>query len=160
MQDLIPDYFFGFDYLNVPLYNCVPVYPADTLRLDRQRAQDFADYLCTKYKTSEVKNTKLSDLPDDIIANILHRLGAFEILVNARRVCKAWREICEDQAMWRVIYIENLGSELWWKIRELEEMCRQAIDRRQGQLVDIKIEHIASDELLKYLADNKSVFSF
>ncbi|XP_074327132.1 putative F-box/LRR-repeat protein 23, partial [Apium graveolens] len=112
---LIPNYSFGFDNLNVPLYNCVPVHPADALRLARQRAQDFADYLCKKYGTREVKNTHLSDLPDDIIENILQRIGAFEILVNAQR----------------------------------------AIDRSQGQLVHIKIEHIATDELLDYLAANK-----
>ncbi|XP_074327129.1 putative F-box/LRR-repeat protein 23 [Apium graveolens] len=37
----------------------------------------------------------------------------------------------------------------------LLKMCMHAIDRSQGQLLDIKIERIARDELLKYLAENK-----
>lgn len=155
-QGLFPNYLFGFDYSNVPLYNCVPQHSGDAIRLARQRAQDFADYLCIKYSRSEVKYTHLSDLPDDIIENILQRIGAFEILVNAQRVCKAWRKICNDPAMWRVIYMKNYGRELrLHKPKQLEKMCRQAIDRTQGQLVDIKIEHIATDELLKYLAESK-----
>lgn len=35
---------------------------------------------------------------------------------------------------------------------DLEKMCMHAIDRSQGQLVDITIEYFGTDELMEYLA--------
>lgn len=98
-----------------------------------------------------VKKTNWLDLPADITANILHRLGAIEILESAQKVCTAWRKICKDPAMWRVIDMQNLGN-LGSMPYDLEKMCMHAIDRSQGQLLDINIEYFGTDELMEYLA--------
>ncbi|KAL8113441.1 F-box protein SKIP19-like [Apium graveolens] len=97
------------------------------------------------------KKANWLNLPADITANILHRLGAVEILESAQKVCTAWRKICKDPAMWRVIDMHNHGC-LGDMPYDLDKMCRHAIDRSQGQLVDINIESFGEDELLEYLA--------
>lgn len=98
-----------------------------------------------------VKKTNWLDLPADITANILHRLGQIEVLESAQKVCTAWRRICKDPAMWRVIDMQNHGD-LSDVPYDLEKMCMHAIDRSQGQLVDITIEYFGTDELMEYLA--------
>ncbi|KAK4488135.1 hypothetical protein RD792_003877 [Penstemon davidsonii] len=91
------------------------------------------------------------ELPRDVTANILHRLGAIEILESAQRVCTTWRNVCREPAMWRVIDMGNIGDPD--DPYDLKIMCRHAVDRSQGQLIDIKIEHFGNDELIHYIAE-------
>ena len=93
------------------------------------------------------------DLPDDVTTNILDRLSVVEILENAQKVCTAWRKICKDPAMWRVIDMENLQGLA--NPRALEKMCMNVIDRSQGQLVDLSIEHFPTDDLIEFLAQGE-----
>ncbi|KAG8385239.1 hypothetical protein BUALT_Bualt03G0021400 [Buddleja alternifolia] len=91
------------------------------------------------------------ELPRDVTANILHRLGAIEILESAQKVCTTWRSVCQDPAMWRVIDMRNLGD-LHDMPYDLEIMCRHAVDRSQGELIDINIQYFGTDELLDYIS--------
>ncbi|KAI3781074.1 hypothetical protein L2E82_11073 [Cichorium intybus] len=96
------------------------------------------------------------ELPNDVMANILHRIGAFDILENAQKVCTSWHKICKDPAMWRVIYIDGslfpyIGPNVKSWTRRLQKLCKNAIDRSQGQLVDITIVDIHIDGRLQYL---------
>ncbi|WMV40687.1 hypothetical protein MTR67_034072 [Solanum verrucosum] len=70
---------------------------------------------------SEVKRPPWMELPEGIWANILHRLGAVEILETAEKVCKV--------------------------------MCRYAVDRSQGEVVDINLQYFATAQLLEYIAE-------
>nr|XP_043636008.1 putative F-box/LRR-repeat protein 23 [Erigeron canadensis] len=77
----------------------------------------------------------------------IFHLGVVDILDNAQKVCSAWRKICKDPALWRVIKMHILSS-------HEEQMCKQAVDRSQGQLVDLSIRSSSThDELLSYIAD-------
>ncbi|KAJ0657686.1 putative F-box domain-containing protein [Helianthus annuus] len=78
------------------------------------------------------------DLPSDVTFNILNRIGMVDILENAQKVCTAWRKICKDPTMWRVI---NMNHFLRRAIPEVSavQICKHAVDRSQGQLVDITI---------------------
>ncbi|KAK3012852.1 hypothetical protein RJ639_010352 [Escallonia herrerae] len=89
------------------------------------------------------------ELPLDVWAKILSKLGAVDVLESAQKVCTTWRKICKDPAMWKVIDMHNLGDLPY----DLEVMARHAVDRSQGQLVDINIEYCGSDELLEYIVD-------
>ncbi|KAL2244631.1 UNVERIFIED_CONTAM: F-box protein SKIP19 [Sesamum indicum] len=53
--------------------------------------------------------------------------------------------------MWRVIDMKNLGD-LHDMPYDLSIMCRHAVDRCQGQLIDINIEYFGTDELLRYIS--------
>lgn len=92
------------------------------------------------------------ELPRDITASILLKLGAVEILNTAQLVCSSWRSICKDPSMWRSIDMRNLGD-LWDMDYDLERMCRHAVDRSSGGLVDIDIQYFGTDDLLQYIAD-------
>ncbi|KAJ0561129.1 putative F-box domain-containing protein [Helianthus annuus] len=91
------------------------------------------------------------DLPSEITANILHRIGVFDIFQSAQKVCTTWREICKDPAMWRVIYVD--ASFDTNANRAFEEMCKRAVDRSQGQLVDITIVQFRNEEIIEYIAN-------
>ncbi|VFQ58888.1 unnamed protein product [Cuscuta campestris] len=91
------------------------------------------------------------ELPEDVIRDILRRLGVEEILVNAQRVCSSWRKMCKDDpSMWRFIDMKRLGGE----DECLEVMCAEAVDRSQGQLTEIHIDHFATDKLLDYISES------
>ncbi|KAK7852862.1 f-box protein skip19 [Quercus suber] len=103
------------------------------------------------------------ELPRDVTASILHRLGAVEILETAQKVCTLWRSLCKDPSMWRAVDMRNtycrrsLGDPINMRMRcYLDKMCIHAIDRSFGQLLDINIENFGSDDLLTYIAQSSS----
>ncbi|CAN8237903.1 unnamed protein product [Cochlearia groenlandica] len=96
-----------------------------------------------------------AELPPELTSSILHRLGAIEILENAQKVCRSWRRVCKDPSMWRKIDMHNLGD-LGSMDYDLEIMCRHAIDRSQGGLVEIDLWYFGTDQLINYIADRSS----
>ncbi|CAL0306541.1 unnamed protein product [Lupinus luteus] len=94
------------------------------------------------------------DLPPDVTSTILLKLGSIEILNNAQRVCTQWRTISNDPAMWHTIVMRNAYDPYEMQFDSLDKMCRHAIDRSRGNLVDITLEHFCSDDLLNYIADS------
>ncbi|KAK4254602.1 hypothetical protein QN277_009960 [Acacia crassicarpa] len=95
------------------------------------------------------------ELPRDVTAAILLKLGAVEILTSAQSVCSSWWSICKDPTMWRAIDTHNWGN-VFNLPYNLEIICRHAVDRSCGQLVDINVEHFCTDDLLKYITDSTS----
>ncbi|KAK4254603.1 hypothetical protein QN277_009961 [Acacia crassicarpa] len=95
------------------------------------------------------------DLPRDVTAAILLKLGAVEILTSAQCVCTSWRGICKDPTMWHAIDMQN-SRDFFNMPYALETMCRRAVDRSRGQLVDINVEYFGTDDLLKYITDSTS----
>ncbi|XP_076897374.1 putative F-box/LRR-repeat protein 9 [Bidens hawaiensis] len=95
-----------------------------------------------------------SELPSDLTINILQRLGAVDPLENAQKVCTALRKVCKDPAMWRVVRMEACLDD---PVRRAayKEMCKQAVDRSQGQLLDLTVRY-GDYELLLFIADRSS----
>ncbi|KAI3508586.1 hypothetical protein L1887_23594 [Cichorium endivia] len=93
------------------------------------------------------------DLPLDVMVNILYRIGVIDILENAQKVCTTWRKICKDPAMWRVIH---MGKFLYRQHPQIQDMCKVAVNRSEGQLVDFSIVGFANAELLRHVADRSS----
>ncbi|KAK8662009.1 hypothetical protein V6N13_091597 [Hibiscus sabdariffa] len=105
-----------------------------------------------KRKTSAAAEARnWLELPPDVTASILSRLGAIEILNSAQKVCSQWRNICKDPSMWRSIDMRNYGGRQDGRVHE--KMCFHAVDRSCGHLLDINIEHFGTDELLFYIAE-------
>ncbi|XP_024010097.1 F-box protein SKIP19 [Eutrema salsugineum] len=104
----------------------------------------------TQTKDEEPRNW--AELPPELTASILLRLGAFEILESAQKVCMPWRRVSKDPSMWRKIDMRNLGNGRSFYY-DFESMCRHAIDRSEGGLVEINIGDFGSDSLLTYIAD-------
>ncbi|XP_076907173.1 putative F-box/LRR-repeat protein 22 [Bidens hawaiensis] len=80
-----------------------------------------------------------SELPSDLMVNILERIGVDDILLNAQKVCTAWREICKDPVIWRAVYIDGIPARRKYEAVVYQEMCKRAVDRSQGQLLDLTI---------------------
>ncbi|GKC30228.1 F-box domain containing protein [Tanacetum coccineum] len=66
-------------------------------------------------------------------------------LENARKVCTTWNKICKQPSIWKVIHMQTcknayipVGGSIYQK-SYLRKLCKNAVDRSQGQLVDIKI---------------------
>ncbi|XP_060179337.1 putative F-box/LRR-repeat protein 23 [Lycium barbarum] len=96
-----------------------------------------------------------AELPQEITANILQRLGTIELLESAQRVCTAWWKVCHDPTVWSVVdlkYIPFTSKEA----PVLEEICRTAVDRSQGQLLQISIQYFGDKHLLNYIAHRSS----
>ncbi|CAM8994741.1 hypothetical protein QQ045_008055 [Rhodiola kirilowii] len=93
------------------------------------------------------------ELPTEVTATILHKVGAFDILNHAQKVCTSWLNICKDPSMWRSIdtHESNAYGDYWF---DTEGMARHAVDRSCGQLVDINIEYFGTDEFIHYLAQH------
>ncbi|KAL6991592.1 hypothetical protein U1Q18_009704 [Sarracenia purpurea var. burkii] len=93
-----------------------------------------------------------AELPRDVTATILQKLGTVDILRNAQKVCMTWRRVSKDPAIWRSIHIQDYHGEGY----ALEKMARHAIDRSCGLLLDICIVGFGTNALLQYLADRAS----
>ncbi|KAJ7969049.1 F-box protein [Quillaja saponaria] len=107
-------------------------------------------------RRKEIQQTRnWLELPQEVTSMILSKLGAIEILESAQKVCSQWRSISKDPLMWRTIDMRNLGD-LHDMPYNLEKMCRHAIDRSCGQLVDINVEYFGTDELLEYITNSSS----
>ncbi|XP_073150389.1 F-box protein SKIP19-like isoform X1 [Henckelia pumila] len=96
-----------------------------------------------------------TELPTDVAANILQRLSCVELLESVQKVCTTWRSLCRDPAMWRVIKFSDVDVDVD-SCDELEIICRHAVDRSQGQLLDINLEYFGTDELLHYISERSN----
>ncbi|KAM0040595.1 putative F-box domain, leucine-rich repeat domain superfamily, F-box-like domain superfamily [Helianthus debilis subsp. tardiflorus] len=94
------------------------------------------------------------DLPPELMANILYRIGVVGIFESVEKVCTAWRKICKDPAMWMVVYMD--GSTDPNGRLPLDKMCEHAVDRSKGQLVDITITEFDYAKILVYIAERSS----
>ena len=92
-----------------------------------------------------------TELPEDLTANILQRLQhTEEILKSAQRVCTTWWRVCKNPTMWRAI---NLHYRRCALVDEFESIFRCAVDRSQGQLVELKLGCFEGDRLLNYFVE-------
>ncbi|XP_074328027.1 putative F-box/LRR-repeat protein 9 [Apium graveolens] len=94
------------------------------------------------------------DLPDELMTLILARLVTVDRIMIARKVCNTWRRICSDPALWRVVVLEYCIS---WNIINV---AKKAVDLSCGQLIDIRINDIGTDSLLRYISDRYSLIIF
>ncbi|CAA7024593.1 unnamed protein product [Microthlaspi erraticum] len=97
-----------------------------------------------------------AELPSELMASILVRLSVVDILENAQKVCKPWRCVSKDRSIWRKVDMQNLRNGLNSGKYYLSNMCRQAIDRSDGGMVEINIGRFGTDSLLTYIADRSS----
>ncbi|XP_047978346.1 putative F-box/LRR-repeat protein 23 [Salvia hispanica] len=89
------------------------------------------------------------ELPDDLMANILQRLGVAEILLRALYVCATWWRVCQSPAMWRFIHLDRHG----YPANEFDCIFYRAVDRSLGQLIELKLFGFHLDALLCYAAE-------
>ncbi|XP_019180192.1 PREDICTED: putative F-box/LRR-repeat protein 23 [Ipomoea nil] len=90
------------------------------------------------------------ELPRELTANILHRLRLNDFF-QSTQVCTAWWRLWQDPYMWRYV-------DLWSRVthrnqpRDWDKICREIVNRSEGQLISINLGHFATDDLLFYIA--------
>ncbi|CAL5183709.1 unnamed protein product [Lathyrus oleraceus] len=94
------------------------------------------------------------DLPRDIVLSIFVKLDLYDLLTHAYSVCTTWRNISKDPSLYRNISMPNLCS--LKAFSDLEMLYRRAIDYSCGQTVDVSIEFLGTDDLLRHLANSAS----
>ncbi|XP_071729244.1 putative F-box/LRR-repeat protein 23 [Rutidosis leptorrhynchoides] len=102
--------------------------------------------------------TNWFDLTVYLKSNILCRVSVPDVLENAQKVCTDWFKICKQPSMWKVLNLDNSMLNNADSARCLK-MSKHAVDRSQGQLVDItfpKFKTKENDEFLLYVADRAS----
>ncbi|VVB07870.1 unnamed protein product [Arabis nemorensis] len=104
-------------------------------------------------KNEEPRNW--SELPPELTFSIMIRLDAVEILEDAQKVCRAWRRVSKNPSLWRKIDMRSLKTRKLDR-HDLDKMCRNAVDRSEGGLVEISIGNFCTDSLLNYIADRSS----
>lgn len=99
-----------------------------------------------------------SELPEELTANILQRLHAEQRLGIAQLVCSTWRRVCENPAMWRVIDLDYRRCDSH-DVFEFELICRSAVNRSQGQLIELKVINLEEEfGFLNYAAERYNSF--
>ncbi|KAG6416583.1 hypothetical protein SASPL_124016 [Salvia splendens] len=78
-------------------------------------------------------------------------LGAEQMLRSAHAVCTTWWKVSKNPVLWQVIDFSNPRQSLFND--EYNAMCGCAVDRSQGQLVDLTIQYFGEDTLMDYIAD-------
>ncbi|GLT67388.1 hypothetical protein SLA2020_397020 [Shorea laevis] len=94
------------------------------------------------------------ELPRDVTAAIISRVGIIGILDSVEKVCTLWRDICNDPSMWRSVDFHGVGD--FRDDYDLEKMCMHAVDLSKGDLDYINIEHFGTDDILAYIAERSS----
>ncbi|KAJ9565914.1 hypothetical protein OSB04_001880 [Centaurea solstitialis] len=90
-------------------------------------------------------------MPDEIMGGmIFQRLGAVEILTSVQKVCRNWRRICKDPAMWKVIDMNNRYKGLNTDV--YEKLTKQAVHRIRGELIEITLHSFGTDDLLNFIS--------
>uniref|UniRef100_A0A7N0SW50 F-box domain-containing protein n=1 Tax=Kalanchoe fedtschenkoi TaxID=63787 RepID=A0A7N0SW50_KALFE len=90
------------------------------------------------------------ELPNEVTATILQKVGVADILNNVQLVCTTWRSLFKDPSMWRYLDLQlPRGSDSGF---DVEKMARHAVDRSCGQLVDVNIAYFATTKFILYLA--------
>ncbi|KAJ9566045.1 hypothetical protein OSB04_002011 [Centaurea solstitialis] len=89
-------------------------------------------------------------MPDEIMGGmILQRLDVDDILMSVEKVCRNWRRICKDPAMWKIIDSDHKFD--GWCGGEYEDLIKHAVDRSCGELIDISLGIYGSDHLLDHI---------
>ncbi|XP_047952753.1 F-box protein SKIP19-like [Salvia hispanica] len=108
-----------------------------------------------------------TELPDDLMENILQRLDTEDIVMGAQLVCSTWWRLCKNPALWRVNDLiqrsytarnicrcgpHKLGSFCDCTADRFWSICRFAVDHSEGQLVELKLACFEMGGFLNYLA--------
>ncbi|KAK1380353.1 putative F-box/LRR-repeat protein 23 [Heracleum sosnowskyi] len=115
----------------------------------------------------EENNRNWLNLPAELMMSILQRVGCYDVLMNAKKVCKSWHRLCKDPCTWRVVQIrgcviqQNLKDKIFVcsKIGEgdvLQKMAMHVVDLSCGQLLDLSFHMFGSDHLLQYIYQRSS----
>ncbi|KAK1279500.1 putative F-box/LRR-repeat protein 23 [Acorus gramineus] len=101
-----------------------------------------------------------AEMSPDLLSVVFEKVGALGVLCAAQAVCPAWRRVSLQPHLWRSVDMRNPWQP--WDLMDsdefdLERMARNAIDRADGNLVEISFEYFATDDLIKYVSERTNI---
>ncbi|KAK1323566.1 hypothetical protein QJS10_CPA02g00004 [Acorus calamus] len=96
------------------------------------------------------------EMSPDLLSVVFEKVGALDVLCATQAVCPTWRRVSLQPQLWRSIDMRNPWQP--WDLMDsdefdLERMARNAIDRADGNLVEISFEYFGTDDLIKYVSE-------
>ncbi|KAF5182149.1 F-box protein skip19 [Thalictrum thalictroides] len=114
----------------------------------------------TKFAKTSEKNEgegrNWLQLPRDVMFLIFTKLGAIGILYSAQSVCSSWRNLSKESDLFQFIDFRNPWHFLDGNVIDAKKLSKEAVDRSNGNLIEISLEDIGTDELLDYIVDKSS----
>ncbi|KAL9670042.1 hypothetical protein QQ045_007593 [Rhodiola kirilowii] len=104
----------------------------------------------TPRSSSSEESPNWLDLPPEVTAAILRKVGVVDILNNVQLVCTYWHTICKDPSMWRSIDLVSTAH--LHDSFNIQKLARYVVGRSRGQLVDISIGGYPNDAFIYELA--------
>ncbi|KAJ9566050.1 hypothetical protein OSB04_002016 [Centaurea solstitialis] len=96
-------------------------------------------------------------MPDEIMGGmILQRLDHVDILTSVQKVCRNWRRICKDPAMWKIIDMDYSSCRVWYTKKDFENLIKQAVHRSCGELIHIRLNCPVTKDLLDFISRRSS----
>ena len=98
---------------------------------------------CLSFQTSSLSPLVLmpapvtiSSLPPELLLRIFSGLH-YRDLVSARRTCSSWREVSEDDLLWRGLVTRHLGPGSWLHDHTIPSRVEMALAVLLGMLIFI-----------------------
>ncbi|KAI7756159.1 hypothetical protein M8C21_018939 [Ambrosia artemisiifolia] len=110
---------------------------------------------------SDELSSNWSELPHELLHNILTRLTLEHRWVGPMFVCKSWLQACKDPSLYTVFDLEPAfksrpaESTRWWTAefeKKIDNMIRSVVDWCDGRIVEIRVRH-CSDWAISLVAE-------
>ena len=59
--------------------------------------------MCSETSVMASKPTSISDLPDEILLQILSYVGPEDVYLNIAKVCEKWNVLAKDMVLWKTL---------------------------------------------------------
>ncbi|KAK8950972.1 putative F-box/LRR-repeat protein 23 [Platanthera zijinensis] len=91
-----------------------------------------------------------AELPRDTLFIIFKKIAAAEILSSAQFVCRPWRQLSHEPALWRCV---DLRNDDYFSVGDLVSMARLVVDRSKGCMEELTMHCFPTNEAMRYVAE-------
>ncbi|KAK8966642.1 hypothetical protein KSP40_PGU005597 [Platanthera guangdongensis] len=90
-----------------------------------------------------------AELPRDPLFIIFKKIAAAEILSSAQFVCRPWRQLSHEPALWRSVDLRYEG----FRVGDMVSMAMLVIDRSKGCMEELTMDYFPTNELMHYISE-------
>ncbi|KAF9612819.1 hypothetical protein IFM89_004229 [Coptis chinensis] len=96
------------------------------------------------------------DFPEDVMLLIFMKLGPMEILFRAQFVCSSWQKLAQEPKLYTCLVMTRCGYFKTDDYDRFTEVGKEVVARSSGELTEIYMEDLVTEELLKYIAEKSN----
>ncbi|KAL5706868.1 hypothetical protein ACHQM5_024979 [Ranunculus cassubicifolius] len=115
----------------------------------RTRRQTYSQQAVKRRKTMKQEKRNWLDLPRDVLILIFMKLGVFDLLINAQRVCSLWRQVSREPILFRSL--DFVGAKNYVrKESHFVRLAMQALLRARPQVIKLSFNDYRITKVLRY----------